>query len=174
MVCLLGHICCTRSDRTIDHYDKYSPDCDSHSMGSVPTPEATMQSVTEAPITIYRHHTTPLFPTDDITPLGSGNIFTDIIVVSSPQARPRGIKCVKHPLNDRDAGFLSVNWGDSAWRICDVSWSKFRNAGRRIGRSSRLITRDSDGGRRWRGNIVLRSSRWQLSIRARWRAESRG
>ena len=83
-------------------------------MGSVPTPgvgtEATMQPVTETPITIYRHHTTPLLPTDDITPLGSGNIFTDIIVVSSPQARPRGIKCIKHPLDDRYAGFISVNW----------------------------------------------------------------
>jgi hypothetical protein len=69
-----------------------------------------MQSVTEAPITIYRHYTNPVLPTDEISPLGSGNIFTDIIVASSPQTRPRVIKCVKHPLNGRDAGFLSVNW----------------------------------------------------------------
>lgn len=69
-----------------------------------------MQSVTEAPITIYRHYTHPILTTDDISPLGSGNIFTDVIIISGPQTRPRVIKCVKHPLNDRDAGFLSVNW----------------------------------------------------------------
>ena len=69
-----------------------------------------MQSVTETPITIYCHYTHPVLPTDEIAPLGSGNIFTDIIIISGPQTRPRVIKCVKHPLNDRDAGFLSVNW----------------------------------------------------------------
>lgn len=79
-------------------------------MRPVSTSEATMQSVTEAPITIYRHYTHPILPTDEISLLGSGNIFTDIIIISSPQTRPRVIKCVKLPLNDRDAGFLSVNW----------------------------------------------------------------
>lgn len=79
-------------------------------MRSIPTPEATMQSVTEGPITVYRHYTTPLLPTDGISPLGSGSIFTDIVIISGPQTRARVIKCVKHPLNDRDAGFLSVNW----------------------------------------------------------------
>lgn len=69
-----------------------------------------MQSVTEALITIYRHYTHPILPTDEISPLGSGNIFTDIVVISGPKIRPRVIKCIKHPLNDRDAGFLSVNW----------------------------------------------------------------
>lgn len=69
-----------------------------------------MQSVTEAPITIYRHYTHPILQSDEISPLGSGNIFTDIVVISGPKTCPRVIKCVKHPLNDRDAGFLSVNW----------------------------------------------------------------
>ena len=68
-----------------------------------------MQSVTEAPVTIHRHYTTPLLQTDEICPLSSGNIFTDTIVLSGPQTSTRVIKCVKHPLNDRDAGLFSAN-----------------------------------------------------------------
>lgn len=81
----------------------------------VPSPHTTkppMESVTETPVPTYHHHTTPLLPTDDISTLGSGSIFTDMIVLSSPQNQPRVIKCIKHPLDDRDAGYLSVNWRD--------------------------------------------------------------
>jgi hypothetical protein len=79
-----------------------------------------MQSVTETPIITYRRHTTPLFPTDDISTLGSGSISTDIIVLNSPQTLPRVSKCVKHPLDDRDAGFPSANWNRQRLEILQV------------------------------------------------------
>ena len=70
-----------------------------------------MQSVTEASVTIYRNYTTPLLlPIAEISPLSSGNIFTDAIVLRGPQTRTRVIRCVKHPLNDRDAKLFSANW----------------------------------------------------------------
>lgn len=76
------------------------------------TTKQPMEPVTETPLDKYRDHTAPLLLTDDISTLGSGSIFTDIVVLSNPQTRPRVIKCVKHPLDDRDAGFLSTNWSD--------------------------------------------------------------
>ena len=74
--------------------------------------ELPMQPVTETPITSYYHKTYPTLPNDRISTLGSGNLFTDIIIISNnaPHSQPRVIKCIRHPLNDRDAGFLSGNW----------------------------------------------------------------
>jgi hypothetical protein len=84
----------------------------------MPNPRS-MQPINECPITKYHHHTGPLRPTDKISPLGSGNIFTDIIVLDNEtqttQSHPRHIKCVRHPLDDRDGGFLAANW--SRWRL---------------------------------------------------------
>lgn len=73
--------------------------------------EIPMQSITEVPITSYSysHNTHPPLPNDNISPLGSGNIFTNIIIISN-NPQPLVIKCIRHPLNDRDAGFLSGNW----------------------------------------------------------------
>jgi hypothetical protein len=70
-----------------------------------------MQSTDEVPTTTYQHLIGTLQSTDNISPLKSGNIFTDIVLLSdnTPQAqnRPRMIRCVKHPLADRDGTYIA-------------------------------------------------------------------
>lgn len=103
----------------------------------VPQFQNSMQSITEAPVTIYRHNTCPLLPTDDVSPLGSGKIFTDIVIIgdnnSAENTRtcPRVIKCVNNPLDDRDWGFLSVNWSAQrleSLRLILIEVQEFRKA----------------------------------------------
>lgn len=95
---------------------KYHSGPNPTSPNPLPSP---MQPTTETPIIKYHHHTAPLRPTDKISPLGSGNIFTDIIILDNEtqptQSHQRQIKCVRHPLDDRDGGSLAANW--SRWRL---------------------------------------------------------
>jgi hypothetical protein len=108
-----------KSNRSILHHIEYHPGLNPTSPTRISDP---IQPITETPMTKYQLHTAPFLPTDNVSPLGSSNIFTDIVILDNEtqptQYHPRHIKCVRHPLDDRDGAFLAPNW--SRWHLAKL------------------------------------------------------